>query len=188
MVTSSPGAFVMVKFLFTISLMFYTNNAFAGFYVGLQNNSWQDVIPVTYTDTTSGAKVSFLALTSFSSISAGGGYDSLLSTRWRYFADLYMHSGNADILKIQGTVSPRKSFTSQWVSGCISYRFTKTFSIGPQLVINAVSVKDAGSATSLGLLIHSQIEVSNNYRFIQTFGSMNDSGTIAYTIGLQRYF
>ncbi len=178
----------MVKYIFTVLLMLSAQSALAGFYVGLQNNSWQDVIPVTYTDATSGQKVSFYALTSFSSISVGGGYDSLLSTRWRYFADLYYHSGNADILKIQGTVSPRRSFTSEWISGCVSYRFTKTFSIGPQLVINAVSVKDAGSATSLGLLIHSQIEVSNNYRFIQTFGSMNDSGTIAYTIGLQRYF
>lgn len=168
--------------------MISAQTASAGWYVGLQNNSWQDVIPVTYTDSTSGLKVSFLALTTFSSISAGGGYDSLLSTRWRYFADVYLHTGSADILKIQGTVSPRKSFTSQWVSGNISYRVTKTFSIGPQLVINSVQVKDAGSATSLGLLIHSQVEISNNYRFIQTFGTMNDSGTIAYTIGFQRYF
>lgn len=178
----------MVKYLFAILLTILTQTATAGFYVGLQNNSWQDVIPVSYTDTTSGLKVSFLALTTFSSFSAGVGYDGLMSTRWRYFADVYVHSGTADILKIQGTVSPRKNFTSQWASGNISYRFTKTFAIGPQLVLNSVQVTDAGSATSVGLLIHSQIEISNQYRFIQTFGSMNDSGTIAYTIGLQRYF
>lgn len=188
MVASSAGASVMVKHLLTLLLMTTASTASAGLYVGLQNNSWQDAIPVTYTDTTSGQKVSFYALTSFSSISAGGGWDGLMSTRWRYFADVYYHTGNADILKIQGTVSPRKSFSSIWTSGSISYRFTKTFSIGPQLVVNYVQVRDVGSSTSLGLLIHSQIEVSKDYRFIQTFGTMNDSGTIAYTIGLQKYF
>ena len=157
----------MVKYILTFLLLIDSQYASAGLYVGLQNNSWQDAIPVTYTNATSGQKVSFYALTSFSSISAGGGYDGLMSTRWRYFADLYYHTGNADILKIQGTISPRKTFTALWGSGSISYRLTKAFSLGPQLVINSATVKDAGTSTSIGFLIHSQIEVSKEYRFIQ---------------------
>jgi hypothetical protein len=101
---------------------------------------------------------------------------------------LYLHSGTADIHKIQGTVSPRKSVLSQWVSGKVSYRISKTFSMGPQLVINTIEVKGAGTSTSLGALINSEIEMQQNYRLVQTFGSMNDSGTIAYTIGIQHYY
>lgn len=181
----------MVKFfafLLTLTLFFLSSISQAAFYVGVQNNSWQDAIPVTYTDAGSGQTVSFYSLTTFSSLSTGGGYEGLFSTRWRYAADLYYHWGTADIHKIQGTISPRKSFNSFWFSPRISYRITKTFTIGPQLVINSITVRDAGSATSLGGLIHSDIEMTKDLRLVQTFGSMNDSGTIAYTIGLQKYF
>lgn len=170
-------------FIFIISL-----KSFAGFYAGVQNNSWQDVIPVTYTDSLTSQKVSFYALTTFSSLSAGGGYEGAISTRWRYTGDLYLHTGTADILKIQGTVTPRKTFTSQWISFKVNYRISKTFALGPQLVVNAINVPGAGNATSLGLLINSDIEMYDNLRFIQNFGTMNDSGSIAYTIGVQHYF
>lgn len=177
----------MVKIILFAALLLAKTTE-ASFYAGVQNNSWQDVIPVSYTDTNTNQLITFYALTTFSSFSAGGGYEGLFTNRWRYAADLYLHSGTADIQKIQGTVAPRKSFTSIWSSGRISYRFTKTFAVGPQLVVNSVQVRDAGSATSLGLLINSDIEIAKDLRLIQTFGSINDSGTIAYTIGLQKYF
>lgn len=177
----------MVKFLVPIILIFAVQVQ-AGFFVGFQNNSWQDAIPVTYTDTGTGQKVTFYATTTFSTLSVGGGWEGLYAVRWRYAADIFLHNGTADLLKIQGSVSPRKTISSQWVSGKVNYRISKTFSLGPQLVVNSVQVPDTGSATSLGLLINSEIEMYDNLRFIQTYGTMNDSGTIAYSIGLQKLF
>jgi hypothetical protein len=183
--SARSGARIMVKLILT-SLLVLSLKANAEFYVGMQNNSWQDVIPVTYTN--NGTPTTFYALTTFSTLSFGGGYENSFATRWRYNADLYIHTGTADIHKIQGTVSPRKSVLSQWVSAKVSYRISKTFSMGPQMVVNTIEVRGAGSSTSLGALINSEIEMHENYRLVQTFGSMNDSGTIAYTIGIQRYF
>ena len=183
--SAKSGAHIMVKLIVAFILL-ATSQANAEFYVGLQNNSWQDVIPVSYTN--NGTPTTFYALTTFSTLSVGGGYENSFSTRWRYNADFYLHSGTADIHKIQGTVSPRKSVVSQWISGKVNYRISKTFSMGPQIVVNSIEVRGAGSSTSLGALINSEIEMHQNYRLVQTFGSMNDSGTIAYTIGVQRYF
>ena len=172
----------------SLFIFIFSCNAYATFFAGVQNNSWQDVIPVTYTDPATSQKVVFYALTTFSTVSVGGGYEGQFSTRWRWVTDLYLHTGTADLLKIQGTVSPRKTISSQWLSGKVNYRVSKTFSIGPQVVVNAIQVPDTGSATSLGVLINSDIEMSDSLRFIQTFGTMNDSGTIAYSIGLQKLF
>jgi len=177
----------MVKF-FLSSILFFSLQAHAGFFFGVQNNSWQDAIPVTYTDTGTGQRVTFYATTTFSTISAGGGWEGLYAVRWRYAVDAFIHTGTADLLKIQGSVTPRKNISSQWVSGKINYRISKTFSLGPQLVVNSIQVPDTGSATSLGLLINSEIEMYDNLRFIQTYGTMNDSGTIAYSIGIQKLF
>lgn len=177
----------MVKTIFSI-LLFFSTQSFATYYVGVYNNSWQDAIPVSYTDSGSGQKVTFYALTTFSTLSVGGGYEGLYNVRWRYSGDLYIHTGTADILKIQGTTSPRKTILSQWLSGKISYRLTKTYAIGTQVIVNSVQVPDTGNATSLGLLINSEIEMYDNLRLIQTFGTMNDSGTIAYSLGISRLF
>lgn len=177
----------MVKYILTI-ILFASFHARAAYYAGMQNNSWQDVIPVTYTDTNSGQKITFYALTTFSTLSAGGGYEGQFLTRWRYTADLYLHAGTADIHKIQGTVSPRKTISSQWISFKTVYRLSKTFSMGPQLIVNSIQVPDTGGATSLGLMINSEIEMYDNLRFVQNFGTMNDSGTISYTVGIQKYF
>ena len=70
----------------------------------------------------------------------------------------------------------------------INYRQSKTFNYGTQLVVNSIQLADVGSATSMGLLINLEFEMYENLRLIQAFGSMNDSGTIAYSIGLQKYF
>lgn len=177
----------MVKIVLTF-ILFFVSHARAGFFFGVQNNSWQDAIPVTYTDSGTGQKVTFYATTTFSTISAGGGWEGLYAVRWRYAVDAYLHTGTADLLKIQGSVSPRKNISSQWVSAKTNYRVSKTFSLGPQLVINSIQVPDTGSATSLGFLINSEIEMYDNLRFVQTYGTMNDSGTIAYTIGIQKLF
>lgn len=187
--SARSGARIMVSLLvnlFVSFILFLSFQAKAEFYVGMQNNSWQDVIPVSYTN--NGTPTTFYALTTFSTLSVGGGYENSFATRWRYNGDVYIHTGTADIHKIQGTVSPRKSVVSQWVSGKISYRISKTFSMGPQIVFNTIEVRGAGSSSSLGALINSEIEMHPEYRLVQTFGSMNDSGTIAYTIGIQRYF
>ncbi len=177
----------MVKYFVSL-ILFFVVQAKAGYFVGFQNNSWQDAIPVTYTDSGTGQRVTFYATTTFSTISAGGGWEGLYAVRWRYAVDAYLHTGTADLLKIQGSVSPRKNISSQWVSGKINYRISKTFSLGPQLVVNSIQVPDTGSATSLGLLLNSEIEMYDNLRFVQTYGTMNDSGTIAYTIGIQKLF
>jgi hypothetical protein len=176
----------MVKFFITLFLFCHT--AQAGLYMGLMSNSWQDVIPVTYRDSTSGNQVTTYALTSFSTISAGGGYEGQFALRWRYSADLFAHTGTADIHKLVGTVSPRKNATSVWFSTKINYRQSKTFNYGPQLVVNAIQLADVGTATSAGLLLNLEFEMYEGLRLIQSFGSMNDSGTIAYSIGLQKYF
>ena len=176
----------MVKNIIAFFILILSCKSQAEYYAGVQTNSWQDVIPVTYTS--GGTPITFYALTTFTTMSVGGGWEGLFKTRWRYSADYYLHSGTADIHKIQGTVSPRKSVVSQWISGKVAYRISKTFAVGPQLVINSIDVRDAGTATSLGLLINSEIEMHENLRLIQNFGSMNDSGTIAYTVGIQRTF
>ncbi|MGZ3691368.1 MAG: hypothetical protein ACXVAX_07685 [Pseudobdellovibrio sp.] len=179
----------MVKILFAFILFLSAQSSFAGFYAGIQSNSWQDAIPVAYTNTVTKQKVSFYALTTFTSLSAGGGYEGSIWTRWRYAADVYVHSGTADILKLEGSPSsPRKNFVSEWLDLKFDYRFSKTFSVGPQLVVNSVNVGGAGNSTSLGFLINTEVEMYENLRFIQNFGSMNDSGTVAYSIGIQKYF
>jgi len=177
----------MVKYFVTL-ILFFSFRAEAGYFFLAQNNSWQDAIPVTYTDTGTGQKVTFYATTTFSTVSAGGGWEGLYAVRWRYALEAMLHTGTADLLKIQGSVSPRKNISSQWLSSKINYRISKTFSLGPQLVINSIQVPDTGSATSLGFLINSEIEMYDNLRFIQTYGTMNDSGTIAYSIGIQKLF
>lgn len=177
----------MVKIFFTFILLI-SSPSFATYYVSVYNNSWQDAIPVSYTDSGTGKKVSIYALTTFSTLSVGGGYEGLYKLRWRYSADLYIHSGTADILKIQGTTTPRKTISSQWVTGKISYRLTKTYAIGTQIIMNAVRVPDAGNATSLGVLINSELDMFDNLRLIQTIGTMNNSGTIAYSLGVTKIF
>jgi lipopolysaccharide assembly outer membrane protein LptD (OstA) len=177
----------MVKWILLTAFLLSTS-AQAAFFAGVQNNSWQDAIPVTYTDTGTSQKVTYYATTTFSTLSVSAGYENLFGVRWRWALEGSYHTGTADLLKIQGTVSPRKTISSQWLSAKVNYRLSKTFSIGPQLVGNMIHVPDAGSATSLGLLINSEIEMYDSLRFIQTFGTMNDSGTIAYTIGLQKIF
>ena len=176
----------MVKYFLIIFL--FSSSGFAGFYAGINNNSWQDVIPVKFRDTLTGLNVTTYALTTFSTLSAGGGFEGQFYTRWRYSADIYVHTGTADIHKLIGTVSPRKNVTSEWVSMKVNYRQTKTFNYGPVIVVNTIQVPDVGTATSLGLLVNLEFEMYENNRLIQTFGTMNDSGTIAYTIGIQRYF
>ena len=168
--------------------MFFAQWSQAGYFMAIHNNTWQDAIPVSYTDSATSQKVTFYATTTFSTLSVGGGYEGLYATRWRYAVEAYYHNGTADLLKIQGTVSPRKTIAAQWLMGKVNYRISKTFSLGPELVINSVQVPDTGGSTSLGLLINSEIEMFENLRFIQTFGTMNDSGTIAYSIGLQKVF
>jgi hypothetical protein len=177
----------MVKNILILFLL-VSVKAQAGFFFGVQNNSWQDAVPVTYTDSTTSQKVTYYATTTFSTLSASAGYENLWGVRWRWALEGSYHTGTADLLKIQGTVSPRKTISSQWLSGKLNYRMSKTYSIGPQLVGNMIHVPDAGSATSLGFLINSEIEMSDKFRFIQTFGTMNDSGTIAYSVGLQKVF
>lgn len=170
-------------------LIFLSHTCFAGnFYAGILNNSWQDVLPVKFRDSITGNNVTTYALTTFSTLSLGGGYEGEFGKRWRYSGDLYAHNGTADIHKLVGTISPRKSVTSLWFSSKINYRQSKTFNYGPQLVVNSISLPDVGSATSLGLLLNLEFEMYENLRLIQSFGTMNDSGTIAYSIGLQKYF
>ena len=186
---SGAGAFSMVNHIKCFIFVFLISSpALASFYAGIQNNSWQDVIPVKFRDSITGANVTTYALTTFSTLSAGGGYEGQFGLRWRYSADVFVHSGTADIHKLIGTVSPRKSVASEWLSLKINYRQTKTFNYGPQLVVNSIQVPDVGSATSLGLLVNLEFEMYENLRLIQTFGTMNDSGTIAYSVGVQKYF
>lgn len=176
----------MVKiFLFFI---LFCSQSFAGFYAGMQNNSWQDVIPVKFKDSLTGNNITTYALTTFSTLSAGGGWEGQFGLRWRYSGEVYVHTGTADIHKLIGTISPRKSTMSEWFSTKINYRQTKTFNYGPMLVVNTIQVPDVGSATSLGLMLNLEFEMYENLRLIQTFGTMNDSGTIAYSIGVQKYF
>ena len=75
-----------------------------------------------------------------------------------------------------------------WLTSKLNYRQSKTFNYGLQLVVNSIQMADVGSASSMGLLVDLEFEMHESLRLIQAFGTMNDSGTIAYSIGLQKYF
>jgi hypothetical protein len=67
----------MVKLLSSFILLI-SLKANAEFYIGLQNNSWQDIIPVTYTN--NGTQTTFYALTTFSTLSLGSSYENSFAT------------------------------------------------------------------------------------------------------------
>lgn len=170
-------------------ILFSSLKSVAAFYVGFQNNSWQDVVPVKYVSNVTNKEVNAYALMTFSTLSLGGGYEGSLAQRWRYNGEAFLHNGTADLVKISDAkYSPRLTASSIWVSGKVAYRISKTFSIGPQFTYNSIQVKDLGSASNVGFLINTDVEMYENLRLIQTMGTMNDSGTVAYTLGLQKMF
>ncbi len=175
----------MVKYL-VISFLFLTSIAKAGFLVGLSTNTWQEKLPIVV-PTTSG-NVESNALTSFSSFGLGLGYDYLFTNRIRYaLAGSYM-SGKADIHKVDKAISPRRNFNSTWLTNKVHWRVTKSFSLGPSVVVNFRKIDDLDLATSTGVFLDMDYDLTDDFRLTQSLGTMSDSQQLAYSFILNRKF
>lgn len=67
-------------------------------------------------------------------------------------------------------------------------RSTKTFAIGPNLVINNRTLENSSATTSFGLFLDFDFDIFQNTQLTQSFGSMSDSKQLAYSFSLNRLF
>jgi hypothetical protein len=158
------------------------SNAQAQFMVGASVGSWQEKIPVTIASALSEAP------TTFTASSIGVQYEMLFSKRYQYQVGLNYYMGRADLQKLENVVVPRRKMTSIWLANSLAWRMTKTFSFGPQIVINQTTVDLLDPSTSLSLFMAVNYDIFDDTRFVQTFGTVGNSGQLAYTVGLTRSF
>ncbi len=169
------------KYLFLIFIL-GSQVCRASYLVGLSTNSWQEKIPVIV------SKLVSDQLTSFSSYGLNLGLDYLYTPRIRYALVLSYLSGNADIHKLDNAVSPRRNFTSYWLTNKLHWRQTKSFSLGPSLVINYRKIDGLEAATSVGGFLDFDYDLFEEVRLTQSLGTMSDSKQLAYSIMLIRKF
>lgn len=179
---AESGAYLMVKFFLFLFIFVTTSMAQAAFLAGISANSWQEKIPVVV----QGSQVD--AMTSFSSYGLSLGVDFLFSTRVRYGLIFSYLSGDADLHKLDNAVSPRRRFSSMWLTNKLHWRVTKTFSFGPSLVVNQRKIDKLDSALSVGGFLDFDYDIFNEVRLTQSLGTMSDSKQLAYSFSLSRRF
>lgn len=170
------------KFVSLIFVLSFSTASQAAFLAGISTNSWQEKIPVLV------QSVEREAMTSFSSYGLNLGVDFLFSTRIRYGLMVSYLSGKADLHKLDNAVSPRRNFYSSWVTNKIHWRLTKTFSVGPSMVLNYRKIDDLDSAFSAGGFLDFDFDLFNQVRLTQSLGTMSDSKQFAYSLTLVRRF
>ena len=179
---SRSGVCSMVKLAVSLLTMFAMSQANAEFVVGVSSNSWQELVPIIVSNVESNA------LTSFTGLGASGGYQMNLSERMRNLTSVAMLSGTADVHKKSNAVAPRRNFSSIWLSNKIIWRSTRTFTYGPNFVLNNRKIDNLGAVTSLGLFLDIDYEIFQEVRLTQSLGTMSDSKSLAYSIGINRIF
>ncbi len=185
MVTS--GVKLRLAFSFLVSFIF-SLQTLADFTGSLSSNSWQEKLPITYTDPVTTGKISKDFLGTFTTVSFSAGYENLFSKRWRYAIEAGYHFGEVDFHKLQSFVGPRKSLRTISSDIKINYRISKTFTLGPQLGLHTNTIKDVGSGFNYSALLNIDFEIFDNTRLLQTIGTVGGSETLAYSLGLIKIF
>lgn len=169
-------------FLTILQITIGSSFAKAAFLLGVSTSSWQEKIPVIV------SSVESEQLTSFSSYGANVGYDYLFNPRVRFALMLSYQNGNADIHKLGNAISPRRNFTSEWLTTKLHWRTTKTFSLGPSVVVNYRKIDQLDAASSVGGFLDFDYDLFEQIRLTQSLGTMSDSKQLAYSIMLLRKF
>ena len=81
--------------------MILSTKSFANFTSGISSNSWQEKLPITYTDPLTSTQVKKDYLGTFSTVSVNIGYENLFSKRWRYAIQAAYHLGEVDFHKLE---------------------------------------------------------------------------------------
>lgn len=171
-----------MRILFS-GLLFCSLHAHAQFNMSLNRNLWQENVPVAYND------VKTDQLTTFSSWSLGLGYIFKITKRYLYVPSVEMHSGDADVHKVNETlVSPRKKFTAFWFNNPIIYRVTKTFNVGLSSTINYRSGDGLGKVITAGLVLVMEYELFDDVHLSQDIGTFGNSNQLSYSLGISRSF
>ncbi len=172
----------MVKLAVSLLSVFAMSQANAEYVVGVSSNSWQELVPIIVSNVESSA------LTSFTGLGALGGYQMNLGERIRNLSSVSILSGTADVHKQSNGVAPRRSFSSIWLSNKIIWRSTRTFTYGPNFVLNNRKIGDLGTVTSLGFFLDIDYDIFQEVRLTQSLGTMSDSKSLAYSIAINRIF
>ncbi len=172
----------MVKILASSILFFFVSLAHAEFVAGVSSSSWQELVPVVVSNVESNA------LTSFTGLGASMGFQLNFAERIRNITSLSIYSGTADVHKQTNAVAPRRNFVSYWLSDKVIWRSTRSFTFGPNFVLNNRKIDNLGSVTSLGLFLDIDYEIFQEVRLTQSLGTMSDSKQLAYSIGINRIF
>lgn len=179
---SKSGVCGMVKILITLFSLFFLNFARAEFVVGVSSNSWQELVPIVISNVESSA------LTSFTGLGASGGYQMNFSERIRNLTSASLLSGTADVHKQTNAIAPRRNFISLWLSNKVIWRSTRSFTFGPNIVLNNRKIDNLSAVTSLGLFLDIDYEIFQEVRLTQSLGTMSDSKQLAYSIAINRIF
>jgi hypothetical protein len=126
---------------------------------------------------------------SFSSIGPTIGVEGLLDTRYRGSLNFTYHTGVVDIIKKDSSnVSERFNYKSYWFGTKLLYRFTKSFAIGPNLVIGQKQIQTLPETASAGFFINLEYHLFAETKLIQSMGTMGDSSLLAYSFVLEKTF
>lgn len=172
----------MVKLFLTFIFLLASSISEAAFLVGVSTNSWQEKIPVVV------QSVETQAMTSFSSYGLNLGTDFLFAKRIRYGVMFSYLNGEADLHKLDNAVSPRRRFNSMWLTNKLHWRMTRTFSLGPSVVVNQRKIDGLDAAISAGGFLDFDYDLFEQVRLTQSLGTMSDSKQLAYSFTLVRRF
>ena len=172
----------MVKLIVSLFFIFFINIARAEFLLGVSTNSWQELVPVIIQNVQSDA------LTSFTGLGVSTGYQYKYTDRMYIIASVSFLSGTVDVHKQSNAIAPRRNFTSYWISNKLIWRSTKSFTYGPNLVINYRKLDELQPVLSYGVFIDLNYEIFQEIRLTQSLGTISDSKQIAYSISLNRVF
>ncbi len=164
-------------------ILIFSVNLNAAVTVGAGVYSWQEKV-LTSTDLEGvGSNASF------SSVGPTIGVEGLLSLRYLGALNFTYHSGVVDIIKTaSANVSQRYNYKSYWMAGKLLYRFTKSFSVGPNVVFGQKQIQTLPETASAGLFLNLEYNLFPQTRLIQSLGTMGDSSLLAYSFVLQKSF
>lgn len=173
---------LLLSLLCICFLVYYTDVAQAKYIVGVSTNSWQESVPVVVLN------VESKALSSFTSLGVSLGYQYNYSNKARIVSVITYLTGSADVHKQTNIIAPRKNFNSYWVSNKLIWLWAKTFTLGPNFVINYRKLEASQAVLNYGLFIDMDYDLFKEVRLTQSLGTISDSKQIAYSISLNRIF
>lgn len=180
--STKSGVHRMVKILVSSFFVIFLNTARAEIIAGISTNSWQEVLPIQI------ANVQSDALSSFTGLGVSLGYQYNYAERIRYVTSLALVAGSTDVHKQSNAIAPRRNFNSIWFSNKVVWRSTRSFTFGPNFVLNYRKIDDLQGIMSFGLFLDIDYELFQEIRLTQSLGTMSDSKQLAYSISLNRIF